>query len=128
MENLSPVTDFVHETFSAFGCPGQFLSKIDIVVEEIFTNIASYAYPESSPERPVEIDCALKDGYAYLIFSDGGVPFNPLAKGAPATGNADEMTIGGYGIFMVKKIMDTVEYRYEREEGKNVLLMRKRIF
>jgi anti-sigma regulatory factor (Ser/Thr protein kinase) len=122
---LSEVSDFVRKCFTSFGSPEKICKQMDIVVEEIFTNISSYAYPQDASEKPVNVICGLDKEYIYLVFSDKGVQYNPLAKDDPVIGIADQMTIGGYGIFMVKQIVDEIEYRYEYENGTNILNMRK---
>ncbi|MBR7084926.1 MAG: ATP-binding protein [Oscillospiraceae bacterium] len=123
---LPEISQFVKSAFQEFGVPVKVCRQMDIVVEELFTNVASYAYPPDAPENPVDISCGLQDNYLYLIFSDKGVPYNPLKKEDPVIGIAEEMTIGGYGIFMVKSIMDELEYQYVYEEGRNILRMRKK--
>ena len=99
--------------------------QINIAVEEIFVNIAHYAYnPEVGPATiRVEI---LEDPLAVsLTFIDQGTPYDPLAKEDPdVTLAADERTIGGLGIFMVKKSMDDVKYEYK--EGSNILTIVKK--
>ena len=122
---LSEISEFVKTTLLEFGVPDKICRQMDIVVEEVFSNIAFYAYPEDALEKPVDISCGLYEDYLYLIFSDKGVPYNPLKKEDPVVGIAEEMTIGGYGIFMVKSIMDELEYQYVYEEGRNILRMRK---
>lgn len=127
MDGLSRASDFVKETLLAAGCSEKMCKQMDIVVEEIFINIASYAYPQEAIERPVVIECGRKADCVYLTFRDRGVQYNPLEKEDPAIGIVEEMTIGGYGIFMVKNIVDEIEYQYAYEEEENVLRMRKRI-
>ena len=122
---LPEISDFVKTTFGGFGVPDKVCRQMDIVVEEIFTNISSYAYPDDAPEKPVDVVCGFGEGELYLEFSDSGVPYDPLKKDDPVIGIADQMTIGGYGIFMVKTIADDIEYVYENE--RNILRMRKKI-
>ena len=125
--NLLPnVSEFVQNSLRSFDVPDKICRQMDIVVEEIYANIASYAYEPSAEDRPVDVLCGLDKGYLYLVFSDKGVQYNPLEKEDPVIGIADEMTIGGYGIFMVKQIMDEIEYKYEYENGTNILSMRKK--
>ncbi len=123
---LPEISEFVKDAFVSFGVPAKVCHQMDIVVEEIFSNIASYAYPPDAAEQPVNVICGLCENYLYLTFSDKGIPYNPLENDDPVIGIADEMTIGGYGIFMVKNIVDEIEYQYAYEEGKNILYMRKK--
>lgn len=101
-------------------------NKIDLAVEEIFVNIAHYAYKDGNGK--VKIVSQLKDNPERLCidFSDQGVPFNPLEKPDPdITLSAEERNIGGLGIFLTKKFMDKVEYRFEN--GSNILYIEKKL-
>ena len=100
------------------------LLKIDLVVEEIFANIANYAY--NNGDGDVEIEVKNIDNKVVILFEDSGVPFNPLE--VPEVDVAlptEEREIGGLGIYMVRKIMDNVEYMYK--ENKNILVIEKNI-
>ena len=98
--------------------------QIDVAVEEIFVNIANYAYSPDTGPATVRLD--IRDGIAVITFIDSGVPYDPLAKPDPdVTLSAEDRPIGGLGIFLVKKSMDSVSYNYE--SGKNVLRLKKRI-
>ena len=98
--------------------------QMDIAVEEIFVNIASYAY--EGKEGPSEIIFELNDKVAEITFIDSGIPYDPLAKEDPdITLSAEQRQIGGLGIFMVKKSMDDMKYEYS--DGKNKLTLFKRI-
>ena len=121
VENLDTVLDFVTGELDAV--PMKLHAQLTIAVEEIFVNIAHYAYTPDVGEVVVRI--AIGDEVV-IEFEDKGKPYNPLEKADPdVTLDADEREIGGLGIFMVKKTMDAVEYRYE--DGKNLLTIRKSI-
>ena len=123
-ENLDAVNDFVDAFLETHDCPMKTQMQIDLCVEEVFVNIASYAYGTGNGDA--EIHISEEDGVVTLTFIDEGTPYDPLAKADPDTTlSAQERQIGGLGIFLVKKTMDTVSYR--RESGKNVLTMCKRI-
>lgn len=103
-------------------CPMKAMVQITIAVEEIFVNIAHYAYPEGGGTMTFKIETDISS--AKLTFIDSGVEFDPLSKPDPdVTLSADERPIGGLGIFMVKKSMDDV--RYEHVDGKNILTICK---
>lgn len=125
-ENLYQVLDFVNEQLDACECPPATKITVDIAVEEIFINIAHYAYnPEVGPAtiRAEVIDEPLS---VKLTFVDNGVPYDPLAKADPdITLSAEEREIGGLGIFMVKKSMDNVSYEYK--DGQNILTIQKNL-
>ena len=119
---LSELFDFIGAAMRETGIPETDQNKINIAAEEIFVNIASYAYPDGMGE--VAVDLSADPRRFTLEFRDGGIPYDPLAKEGPDTTlPAAEREIGGLGILMVKNLMDHVEYRYE--DGKNVLLIRK---
>lgn len=97
-----------------------------IVADEIFTNIASYGYPRGDGTAKVAVEFDMSTETLILVFSDEGVAYNPLETPPPdITKPLAERQIGGLGVFMVKKIMDTVEYR--RENDSNVLVMTKKL-
>ena len=128
-ENLEAVNDFIHEQIKPFSCQSQTLFQIDLAVEEIFVNISHYAY---SPDKgTVQIDCSVEktsDAPAKLTvsFTDRGKSFNPLAKPDPdITLSVEEREIGGLGIFLTKKYMDSV--LYERKDNQNILTFTKTI-
>ena len=126
IENLDQVLAFVDEEIDKLECSVKIRTQIDIAVEELFVNIAHYAYnPETGPATVrVEVE---KDPPAISItFIDHGIPYDPLAKADPdITLSADEREIGGLGIFMVKKSMDSIDYEYK--DGQNILHIRKLI-
>ena len=125
-DQLEAVQAFVAEQLSILDCPPEAMIQLQIAVEELFVNIAHYAY---HPENGVAVvGCDLdKDNPSITIqFRDWGTPFNPLAKqDADITLSADERDIGGLGIYMVKEYIDEVTYAYE--DGQNVLTMKKKL-
>lgn len=124
VENLPQVLDFVEKRLNEKDCPEQVKIQIDIAVEEIFVNIASYAYnPETGPAT-IEVEVKDDPLSVELTFIDKGVQYDPLSKTDPdVTLSAEERGIGGLGIFMVKQSMDYVEYEYKN--GKNILKIKK---
>ena len=126
VENLQEVLAFVDEQLEAHNCPMREQMQLDVAVEELFVNIASYAYnPEVGPAT-ILVQTEGDPLSVIITFVDHGVPYDPLAKEDPdITLSADERQIGGLGIFIVKKSMDEVVYRYE--DGKNILSIKKQI-
>lgn len=119
---LDDVTDFVCEELDSADCPPKIAMQISVALEEMFVNVAHYAYEDRKGDVEVSVD--MTDGRLTISLSDTGIPFNPLAKEDPdVTLSAEERGIGGLGIFMVKKIMDDVSYSYE--DGKNHFTMMK---
>ena len=124
-DNLFSLIDFIEQHLKAVHCPLKIQKQILIAAEEIYVNVASYAYAPGT--GPVDILIQVHDdpGKIILEFTDSGVPYNPLAKDDPDTTlSADERKIGGLGIFIVKQTMDDVSYRYE--DGKNIFTIEKR--
>ena len=125
-ENLDAVTDFVNEQLEAAGCPMKILMQIDLAVEEIFVNIANYAYSPQEGPATVRVQTDSEKSTVDITFIDHGVPYDPLAKQDPdVTLSAEQRAIGGLGIFMVKKSMDDVTYEYR--DGDNILTIKKGI-
>jgi anti-sigma regulatory factor (Ser/Thr protein kinase) len=126
VDNLPDVLAFVDEQLENTDCSMKIQMQIDMAVEEIFVNIAQYAYdPETGPATlRVEVK---PDGSAVIItFIDHGVPYDPLAKTDPdITLSAEEREVGGLGIFLVKKSMDDIKYEYIG--GRNILTIIKEL-
>ena len=98
--------------------------QLMICCDEIFINIASYAYPNGNGSVAVSVEFVPETQSLRIIFSDSGTAFDPLEISEPDTKAAlSERKIGGLGMFMVKKMMDSVEYR--RQDGKNILTLTK---
>ena len=126
VENLPQVTAFVDAELEAIDCPMKAQMQIDLAIDELFANIAHYAYAPGEGEATVLFDFDEAQRTVSLSFADSGVPFDPLAKPDPdVTAAAQERAIGGLGIFLVKKTMDGMSYRYE--DGMNRLTILKKI-
>ncbi len=124
LQNLDRVIDFVNEYLESQNCSMRAQLELDIAVEELFVNIAQYAYRPQ--EGPVTIQLDTEGDMISVIFIDGGIPYNPWEREDPDTTlPAEEREIGGLGVYMVKKSMDHVDYRYE--DGKNILMIQKNI-
>jgi len=126
VENIESVTDFVNEQLEALDCPMKAQMQIDIAIDEIFSNIAHYAYNPEIGQATVRVE-VLEDPLSVMItFIDNGVPYDPLAKADPDTTlSAEERDIGGLGIYMVKKSMDEIAYEYRN--GQNILKIKKNL-
>ncbi len=127
VDELTKVIDLVNHTLEKAGWKDELLPVIDVAVEEIFVNIASYAYlslPEAEKYAEITIDTD-EEGTVTIVFEDAGIEYNPLLKKDPdITLSAGERQIGGLGIYMVKKSMDHVSYA--RVDGKNVFTIVKK--
>ena len=127
-ENLDKVLAFVDQELKSLGCSSKTQMQIEIAVEEVFVNVAHYAYLRNGKKEKgmAKIGVAnSKDPYSAMVtITDDGIPFNPLAKEDPdITLSSEQRKIGGLGIYMVKRSMDAVHYAYEN--GKNILTIRK---
>ena len=125
-EALSDVLGFVDLMLEKYECPMKLQTAICVAIEEVFVNVAQYAYKDG--EGDVELGIGFNKESRAVIFrmSDSGVQFDPLKKPDPdITLSADERDIGGLGIFITKRTMDSIEYAYEN--NKNILTMIKKI-
>ncbi len=125
-ESLPDVLKFVEETLEGIECPMKIQSAICVAIEEVFVNVAHYAYPNSEGDMSLHIGFDEVSRVITFRMTDKGIPFDPLAKPDPdITLSAEEREIGGLGIFIAKKTMDSLSYSYENKE--NVLTMIKKI-
>ena len=126
IENLGQVLEFVEAKLEEMDCPMKVQAQIDIAVEEIYVNIAHYAYQSEPGRATICIETEEDSDLVVIRFIDSGIPFNPLEKKDPdITLSAEERSIGGLGIYMVKRSMDDVSYEYK--DGQNVLTIKKKI-
>lgn len=126
VENINAVTDFVNGQLETVDCPLKIQMQIDIAVDELFGNIAHYAYDPDVGPATVRIEVRENPLAVIITFIDNGVPYDPLASDDPdITLSAEERQIGGLGIYMVKKTMDDISYEYK--DGQNILRVRKNI-
>lgn len=126
VENITQVTAFVDEQLEALGCPMKAQMQLDIAIDEIFGNIAHYAYTPQVGPATVQVEI-VKDPLSVVVsFIDKGIPYDPLSREDPDVElSAEERKIGGLGIYMVKKSMDEITYEYK--DGQNILRIKKQI-
>ena len=121
---LDRVLGFIDSELDAAGCSEKIKMQIDIAVEELFVNIAHYAYAPETGNAVIGIRIEEDPAVAEITFSDSGIPYNPLAKEDPdITLSAEEREIGGLGVLIVKKSMDDISYHYRN--GQNIVTIRK---
>lgn len=121
-DTVDKVIGYVEQELEASNCSMKVTQQILICVEEIYVNIASYAYPNK--DGNVQLRTMIDDNHAIIQFKDEGTPFNPLEKADPdITLSAEQRSEGGLGIFIVKKVMSNVNYAYQK--GCNVLTIEK---
>ena len=126
LEQLQTVQDFIADELESRDCPMKAQFQIEVAVEEIFVNIANYAYRPEVGEATIRCDVTDAPLQVIIQFLDHGKPFNPLDREDADT--SDEALLereGGLGILLVKKSMDHVQYTYEN--GRNILTIQKRL-
>ena len=126
LENIDTVTDFVNEVLEAYECSIKVVTQIDIAIDELFSNIARYAYAKDGGKATVQVDKKDDSPFVSIIFKDNGKPYNPLENDDPdITLSANEREVGGLGIYLVKKRMDHISYEYK--DVQNILSIRKNV-
>ena len=125
-ENVDKAIEFVDGILEENDCGMKEQMAIDVAIDEIFANVAYYAYKPGTGDVTIRVNVAGDPAVAEITFIDGGVPYDPLAKRDPDTTlSVEERKIGGLGIYIVKKSMDAVNYEYK--DGKNILTIKKNI-
>lgn len=135
IENFDKVTAFVEEELENNEVDMKSSTQITIALEEIYVNIAHYAYSKTDADGnvipntgtgPMKLSIDVSSEQVLMTFEDKGIPYNPLEKADPdITLSAEERDIGGLGIYMVKQSMDDVVY--EHRDGKNILTLVKKL-
>ncbi|WP_028510460.1 ATP-binding protein [Ruminococcus sp. NK3A76] len=125
-DNLDEIIQFVDNELESAECSMKIQMQVQLAVEEIFVNIANYAYTPEEGTATISVDRTEDGALLRIVFKDNGTPYDPLAKDDPdITLNAKDRSIGGLGIFITKKSMDNISYEYK--DGQNVLTLEKRI-
>ncbi len=126
IKNLIKVTSFVNEELRKVEANAKTIASIDIILDEVFSNIAYYAYKEREEKGDVTVkmDFVEDNKAVVLSFIDDGIPYNPLEKEEPdITLSVMKRAIGGLGILIVKKSVDDIKYEYKN--NKNILKLKK---
>lgn len=126
IENIEPVTEFVTKELENLNCPMKAQTQIAVAIDELFGNIARYAYSPDVGKATVCLEVEEDPLAVVITFIDNGKPFNPLEQADPDIHQAaQERKEGGLGIFLVKKTMTMVDYTYQ--DGKNIMTIKKNI-
>ena len=126
VESLDEVLAFIDSELESVDCPMKVQMQLDVAVEELYVNIAHYAYAPGTGEATVSIDITQDPLNVTITFKVSGIPFDPTAKADPdVTLSAQERQIGGLGIYMAKKGTD--EMKYEYKDGQNILSVSKKL-
>ena len=126
VENIEKVTSFVEKELEILACPMKAQMQIAVAIDELFGNIAHYAYNPDVGPATVRVEVLESPLAVVITFIDNGIQYDPLAKEDPDTAlSAEEREIGGLGIYMVKNSMDEITYEYKN--GQNILRIKKNI-
>ena len=125
VQEVPKLAAFVDEICEAAGMDMATAMQMNLAIEEAVVNVMEYAYPAGT-KGEVRIEAQVHDTYVEFTLSDDGMPFNPTEKGeVDTTLSAEERSIGGLGIMLVKHYMDSVIYKYV--DSQNVLTLRKNL-
>ena len=125
-ENYAMAQERVHSFLSPIPCSSRALLDLDMIIEEIFINIANYAYTDRVGTVTIELSLNAQGDTLTLVFRDSGIPYDPLQKKTPdLTTPAAQRPIGGLGIFLVQELSDSISYLHTGTE--NCLTIRKKI-
>ncbi len=126
VDNVGLVTDFVDRQLEKVDCPEKALSQVNVAIDELFGNIARYAYPDREGTATIRVETVDDPREARITLIDRGIPYDPLAQETPDTTlSAEEREIGGLGVFLVKNIMDDVSYMYR--DNCNIVQITKKL-
>lgn len=118
-ENFAAAQEQVHLFLDTVSCSMRTLLELDMVVEELFINVASYAYTDRIGMVAIDLSLNENKDTLYMTFRDSGIPYDPLSKESPdLSASAKERPIGGLGIFLVQKYSDSLSYEYAGGENR----------
>ena len=125
IDELVRLTSFTEAFGKEWNIAPEVVFNLQLALEECATNVIMYAYPPGE-KHTFLVTAALEQHDLALTIEDSGQPFDPTEVAeADTTLTAEERPIGGLGIFLVRRLMDSVAY--QRVEGKNLLTLRKRV-
>ena len=125
-ENFAAAQDQIRDHIAPFPCSMRTLLELDMIVEEVFINIAHYAYGDHRGKAYIDLSIDESDSSLIMTFRDSGTPYDPLKKESPdITSSAEERAIGGLGIFLIQKYSDDLSYEFA--DGENRLTIRKKL-
>ena len=126
-ENFASAQEQIRNFLDSFPCSMRTLLELDMIVEEVFINIANYAYGKLTGKAWIDLSLDKDSHSLVMTFRDKGTPYNPLEKETPDISSPAEMrSIGGLGIFLVQEYADSLSYQYA--DGENRLTIRKKLF
>ena len=125
IDEVPKLADFVDSVCFALNLSPSLTMQMNLAIEEAVVNVINYAYPAGSPGK-VNVEATANDQKLKFVITDTGKPFDPTTRGEVDTSlPVEERNIGGLGIHLIRKYMDSINY--EREDGKNILTLRKQL-
>ncbi|SEA90497.1 Anti-sigma regulatory factor (Ser/Thr protein kinase) [Prevotella sp. tc2-28] len=125
IETIPQLNEFIDTVAEEIGLDMSLTMSLNLAIEEAVVNVMEYAYPEGE-QGNVDIEVIADDKWLTFIISDNGIPFDPTTqKDADTTLSAEDRPIGGLGIFLVRQLMDSINY--QRKDGKNILTLSKKM-
>ena len=125
IETIPQLNEFIDTVAEKIGLDMSLTMSLNLAIEEAVVNVMEYAYPEGE-QGNVDIEVIADDKWLTFIISDNGIPFDPTTQeDADTTLSAEERPIGGLGIFLVRQLMDSINY--QRKDGKNILTLSKKM-
>ena len=125
ISEIGKLATFIEELGEELVLTPDLIFNLNLALEEAVTNVIFYAYP-TEEQKDIFISANMSDNILIFVLTDSGKEFDPTkVPDADITLSAEEREIGGLGIFLIRQIMDTVEY--QRIDGKNVLSMSKQL-
>jgi anti-sigma regulatory factor (Ser/Thr protein kinase) len=127
LDQIHAVYEFISETVRRMALPADGIPTLEMVTDEIFNNIVTYAYRDGDGgDKWVTVEIASEDGTIRMTFIDEGAPFDPSSAPSPDISlSSDTREFGGLGIHIVRSVTDSMTY--SRENGRNVLTVRKKL-
>ena len=118
IENVETITGLIDEKLEEAGASMKAEMQINIVIEEIYSNIAKYGYASGKGDATVTLDILQDPLRAEITFINSGEPYDPLAQEDPDIHAAlDDRPMGGLGILIIKKTMDDVSYEFKDKQN-----------
>ncbi len=125
IETIPQLNEFIDIFAEEIGLDMSLTMSLNLAIEEAVVNVMQYAYPKEH-KGEVEIKILADNEWLTFIITDSGVAFDPTTQDdADTTLSAEERPIGGLGIFLVRQLMDIIEYK--RNNDKNILTLRKKL-
>lgn len=125
ISEISKLATFIGELSEELDFTPELNFNLNLVLEEAISNVILYAY-DKEEQKEISLVAYLSDNNLVFVLTDSGMEFDPTkVPDADVTLSAEEREIGGLGIYLIRQIMNTVEY--QRIDGKNVLTMRKEL-